>query len=351
MIDVDKNKIAQVLRNLVSNGLKFTSNRGKVDVNVSLETVNEPKGQVLKVEVSDNGAGISKVNQNKLFKEIVQFNPGILQGGGGSGLGLYISYGIAKLHEGELTVSSLGEGHGSVFTLILPISSIKHIIPSCPDSPQTVIQSEPVSNLRSSCHVISRKSSIAGRRSSSTIYVARESISRNSNEVRSLLMNEDPEEKSDRRRPLRGTLVHPCPPKQVRVLKVLVVDDTATSRKMQCRLLRTRYKLCEEAENGEDAVQKVMLAEEPFDLVLMDAHMPVMNGLKAAEKLRELQFKGIIIGVTGNVSADDIDEFMAHGANAVLPKPLNIHNLDIAVENLLPHSRPDSCNGHLRMEI
>ena len=62
----------------------------------------------LVVVVIDNGPGISPENQKRLFKEIVQFNPELLQGGGGSGFGLYICKGIVDLHDGSIDVFSEG---------------------------------------------------------------------------------------------------------------------------------------------------------------------------------------------------------------------------------------------------
>ena len=66
-------------------------------------------------------------NQAKLFHGIIQFNPGELQKGQGTGLGLYITKGIVDSHKGHILVKSDGEGHGSTFTLLLPIA--KHRIP------------------------------------------------------------------------------------------------------------------------------------------------------------------------------------------------------------------------------
>ena len=62
----------------------------------------------LVIVVKDTGAGISKENQKRLFTEIVQFNPEILQAGGGSGLGLWITKGIVDLHDGSIRVFSGG---------------------------------------------------------------------------------------------------------------------------------------------------------------------------------------------------------------------------------------------------
>jgi Histidine kinase-, DNA gyrase B-, and HSP90-like ATPase len=79
----------------------------------------------LEIVVSDSGAGISPENQKKLFKEVVQFNPEKLQGGGGSGFGLFITKGIVDLHGGEISVYSAGEGKGTSFTLRLPMAREK----------------------------------------------------------------------------------------------------------------------------------------------------------------------------------------------------------------------------------
>jgi hypothetical protein len=79
------------------------------------------KRGMLRISVMDSGAGISKENQKRLFKEIVQFSPEKLQAGGGSGFGLFICKGIVDLHKGNIGVTSEGEGHGSTFFVELPM--------------------------------------------------------------------------------------------------------------------------------------------------------------------------------------------------------------------------------------
>jgi signal transduction histidine kinase/ActR/RegA family two-component response regulator len=71
----------------------------------------------LRIVVTDTGAGISEENQSRLFKEIVQFNPEVLQAGGGSGLGLYITSSIVQMHAGTIRAYSAGAGKGSTFTV------------------------------------------------------------------------------------------------------------------------------------------------------------------------------------------------------------------------------------------
>lgn len=85
LIDIDEKKFSQVIRNLVSNALKFTPRGGKVCVRAFLDTTHKK----LRVEVADTGVGIKHANQELLFKKVIQFNANKLQQGGGSGLGLW----------------------------------------------------------------------------------------------------------------------------------------------------------------------------------------------------------------------------------------------------------------------
>ena len=106
------------------------------------------------------------------------------------------------------------------------------------------------------------------------------------------------------------------------------------NRKMLCKLLEGYSNCIDTAENGAVAVEFVWRSMEediPFDLVLMDYQMPVMDGPSAAKAMREMGYKGPIIGVTGNVLASHVKTFVYHGANAVLPKPLDIDVLVQAV--------------------
>jgi len=79
----------------------------------------------LVITVTDTGAGISKENQKLLFREGQQFDPHKLQGGGGSGFGLYISKSIVVLHGGRIHAHSAGEGQGTSFTFTVPMRRTK----------------------------------------------------------------------------------------------------------------------------------------------------------------------------------------------------------------------------------
>jgi len=115
-----------------------------------------------------------------------------------------------------------------------------------------------------------------------------------------------------------------------KTLNLLVVDDCAMNRKLLVRLLRKQGHICDEAENGLIAVQKVVDAEktgQPYASILMDNEMPEMNGPTAAKEMRALGCDAFIVGVTGNIFPEDVAHFKECGANIVLPKPLDMSGL------------------------
>jgi HAMP domain-containing protein/CheY-like chemotaxis protein len=130
-LTTDDMRLRQVLRNLLSNALKFTEQGG---VTLSVRSVDDPSelpsralaesGQVIALSVRDTGIGIPKEKQQTIFEAFQQVDGGTSRKYGGTGLGLSISREIAALLGGELTVAS-EPGKGSVFTLYLP----RHYVP------------------------------------------------------------------------------------------------------------------------------------------------------------------------------------------------------------------------------
>ena len=109
--------------------------------------------------------------------------------------------------------------------------------------------------------------------------------------------------------------------------RVLVVDDVLSNRKMLMRILTSKGYVCEQAEDGQQAIDvyRASLASgNLFDAITMDYEMPVMNGPTATGKLRELGCTFPIIGVTGNMLPEDVKFFQSQGATAVVGKPLNM---------------------------
>ena len=112
--------------------------------------------------------------------------------------------------------------------------------------------------------------------------------------------------------------------------RFLIVDDVQLARKMLRRLLGDQCDSIDEAENGQAAVDlvRVSIASDcPYDIVLMDSQMPIMDGPTAAAAMRRLGFTGLIVGVSGHTLKEDTDRFLVHGANRVLQKPLILDEL------------------------
>ena len=115
MMRTDEGKVSQILRNLISNALKFTE-RGEVRVSVSLD----PAREAMVFAVSDTGVGIAAVDQERIFDEFSQIDNPLQRRHKGTGLGLPLSRKLATLLGGQLDVSSV-LGQGATFTLRVPV--------------------------------------------------------------------------------------------------------------------------------------------------------------------------------------------------------------------------------------
>ena len=116
-IEGDELRLAQVITNLLTNAIKFTPDKGKIVL--SAEAIEETDTSVvLRIEVADNGIGISEEQQKRLFTSYNQANAGITKKFGGTGLGLAISKRIVELMGGEIWIESeLGKGAKFIFTI------------------------------------------------------------------------------------------------------------------------------------------------------------------------------------------------------------------------------------------
>ena len=111
----DEGKISQVLRNFISNALKFTE-RGQVRVSATLDAAR----QMVVFTVADTGIGILPEDQNRVFEEFVQAEHPIQQRTKGTGLGLPLARRLAELLGGSVNVQS-APGRGSVFSAMVPL--------------------------------------------------------------------------------------------------------------------------------------------------------------------------------------------------------------------------------------
>lgn len=133
-------------------------------------------------------------------------------------------------------------------------------------------------------------------------------------------------------------------------VSVLVVEDSALTRKMLVRALKNRFQDVSEAEDGVDALAlydtRVNENAKAFDLITMDFSMRKMDGPAAARALRSRGFRGKIAGVTGNVLPQDVQTFLEAGADAVFYKPLDFEEFDVQLMewNFVRESRQTHCS-------
>src|SRR5213078_1208080 len=129
-VEVDHDRLIQVLTNLLSNAAKFSPKGDVVSVNV------RRSGARLKISVSDHGPGIPPEFQDRIFQKFSQADSSDRRAKGGTGLGLSISKAIVEKHGGSL-IFETEVGKGTTFTVDLPERLI--VLPLAPVAPAAVL--------------------------------------------------------------------------------------------------------------------------------------------------------------------------------------------------------------------
>ncbi|HPM00235.1 MAG TPA: ATP-binding protein, partial [Bacillota bacterium] len=113
MLFADRDKISQVLVNLISNALKYTNSNGRVTITAS------DSGDNTTITVSDTGIGISEEDLPYIFERFYRADKSRNRMTGGSGIGLTIAKAVVEAHKGS--ISATGKlNEGTVFTVVLP---------------------------------------------------------------------------------------------------------------------------------------------------------------------------------------------------------------------------------------
>ena len=260
-IESDTKRLRQILVNLVGNAIKFTE-AGQVRVVLRLRQSRSSSPQ-FECDVVDTGIGIGQVQLRKLFKAFSQVDNSSTRRYGGTGLGLAISRQLAQLLGGDITVSSK-EGKGSRFRVSIGVGSLENVaFVNQLDEDASVCEYAP--RLRSA---------------------------------------DLPELDA----------------------RILLAEDGLDNQRLISLLLRKSGAEVSIAADGKQALAAAIESRtsgNPYDVILMDMQMPIMDGYEATRQLRDASWTGPIIALTANAMAGDREKCLVAGCDDFLTKPIS----------------------------
>ncbi|KLN63457.1 ATP-binding protein [Vibrio sp. VPAP30] len=279
-VNGDPARLKQVLNNLVGNALKFTE-QGFVELKVTTSISEEAK--LLYIEVKDSGIGIHKDKLEAIFEKFQQADGSTTRQYGGTGLGLAISQKIVEMMGGELKViSELGLGSSFYFAIPLHVSR----------ATTTSVQTQPIP-------------------------------------VQQNLINFKPKPPNT-----PELVVHQ---KVSQGVSVLIVEDTRVNQQIIKGMLNLLGIEAVIASNGKEAID--LCEQQTFDAILMDCHMPIMDGYEATKTLRDRNgwTKTVpIIAITANVMKEHREQCYEAGMNDFLSKPVQPEQISSTLHDQLP---------------
>jgi len=389
----DAARLRQVLLNLAGNAIKFTEQGGVAVIVQPGEQENE-----IRFEVRDSGIGLMPDDQQRIFLDFEQADGSSTRKFGGTGLGLAISKRIVERMDGRIAVESQ-PGAGSTFSFTVPLSSApadeSHAEFTAPDLHDASVLI--VAEAEIEPGLLARRLNRWGAKTYAAIdekiaaallpkrrwdallvdypqaqrMIANGDMSRLDVPRRIVLIR--PSERHElpalKAAGFTGYLIKPVraaslaarlaaeqmfehAPAEVAVesgelnqaedagLSILVAEDNEINALLARALLVRLGHRPTIAGNGEAAVRSwtaARAAGSPYDLVLMDVQMPVMDGLEAARRIRSLEAEAgdkptPMLALTANAYAEDREACLAAGMDALLVKPLNRERLREALD-------------------
>ncbi|MDN3611935.1 ATP-binding protein [Vibrio ostreicida] len=276
-VEADAIRLKQVLNNLIDNAIKFTE-RGYVALNVrAMQTVN---GDELYFEIKDTGIGIDKKKLDVIFDKFNQADSSTTRQYGGTGLGLALSQKIVESMGGKINViSEVSMGSRFYFSIPVQVS-----VAATSASDLAPIQPNLVSFPDTS-----------------------------------------------------GTQMINLRPKYNTGLRALVVEDNDVNQQVIDVMLNLLGLDVVMASDGLEALEYCQKNE--VDVILMDCHMPVMDGYEATQKIRQLEGWAAIvpiIAVSANIIKEDKQRCLEIGMNSFLAKPLKPREIEAALVEFVP---------------
>ncbi len=397
----DALRLRQVLTNLGSNAVKFTA-QGEVIILIRV-VAHHAQSVSLNFSVKDTGIGIAPENHRKIFTGFTQAETSTTRRFGGSGLGIAISQGLVEMMGGKLELESeLGKGSRFYFTIDLPIASEvqRHIEPTIhQDETRAILVAEANlfvrEHLKNACKdlqiepefVDSSQSALQTLQAHPNDYqailidwdnietdgwsVVREisELAQKASQRMLLVMRDTEHELLQRASPreqrlFNQVLIKPINTKKLaehliarpeknasannskatslRGLRLLLVEDNLNNQQVAKELLEAEGASVLIANHGLEALELIANERVPFDLVLMDLQMPIMDGFTASKKIRsELGRTQLpIVAMSANVMESDKAACLAAGLNDHIGKPFDLQDLIQVILRHTNHTHP-----------
>lgn len=378
---IDDVRLRQILANLVGNAVKFTE---QGSVSVTLQRI-AGTPEWLRFSVKDTGIGIAVEHQGALFRPFQQVDDTTTRRYGGTGLGLAISRNLVEMMGGEIELQSV-PGEGSTFSFKIP----SHPIAGVPRTPPRLtglklavaaapgVCRDQLSALATRWGAIpvatDHWTKLAGLEADvACVDLAKEEVNILAeappgsipwpverafalvpigleSEVRKRLavhfgqLISKPPHHDALAGIIAGVVAGAVPERpQPRAfgLNVLVVEDNVVNQRLVQRLLTNLG--CRSALAGNGRIGLEALRASPFDLVLMDLHMPELDGLGAISKIRggeagdAAQHVWITV-LTADARSEQKDKVFQTGANDYLVKPVGLSDLGKSLQRFVDHS-------------
>jgi len=298
-IETDPQRLFQIVKNLMSNAIKFTEKGGvsmrifRPDKNVRFSQPGLTAENTIGIEVSDTGIGISEEKLKVIFDAFQQADGTISRKFGGTGLGLTISRSFSRMLGGEIHVDSKVE-EGSEFILFVPIKFQKST--KSAEKPQDIktpvklkeMSDKPKDPVNNPSLIISQPQGTEESESASGFMTD------------AIFTNK----------------------------KILIVDDDMRNVYVLSKILEERKVNILIGRNGREGIEKVKQNPD-INLVLMDIMMPEIDGYKAIREIRaDKRFSQLpIIALTAKAMKGDREKCIEAGANDYLSKPVQTEKL------------------------
>ena len=339
----DKFRYEQCVNNLLSNAVKFTHG-GKIDVVLTV-IENDTDTPHLVLAVKDTGIGMTVEQQRHIFEAYAQADNSIANRFGGTGLGMSITKQIVERMGGSISVRS-ELGSGSMFVMKVPLIEAKdetlrietsdaddHLKSVLPSPAIDVVPAESII-----LHEESQSCDTPDEKNSEDL----ENASLNQTETHEAIQITTESEVATSTSLVDEMLIQAQPEATAYSnLRILVVDDNPTNHLVVKSLLTSVVDTITLAGNGAEALE--ILDKTPIDIVLMDIHMPVMDGIECTLAIRssEKLWRDVtIIALTADPNYQQKKLCKNIGMDEALAKPVRLNDLLGAIDAVLGLNTP-----------